>query len=158
MSSSESEAPETINLKAAKKQSKRQAKELQERQQVVARQRKEKNQAKDVKLKAESASKKRPLDTRTKKNDGKQYQTAGKDEDVDEERARLEERMARAMAAAEDGSSDENDDSDVFMQDEDNETVSEESEVDEEAQISVNPDYLPDHYFEQSESKEKATV
>lgn len=54
------------------------------------------------------------------------------------------------MAAAQnEDESEETDESDAFMDEDENATVSEESIEDEEAQASLNPDYLPDHYFEQ---------
>jgi len=130
--------------------------------QSAARLKKEKNKARDIRLKAESARKNRSLNTRLgpagKDTQGEQRRIEDEDTDSEEERSKLEERMERAMVAAQEDQGEETEDSDILMEEEENVTVSEESEhdEDEETPVSFNPDYLPDHYFEQSGPK-KAT-
>jgi len=66
--------------------------------------------------------------------------------------------MERAMVAAQEEQEGETEDSDILMEEDENVTVSEESDHDEDGEtpVSFNPDYLPDHYFEQSGSKKAA--
>ena len=173
-SSDESDSPEVITLKAAKSQSKSQDKELEERRKrsvndfcdksilmptllilkSIAHLKKEKNQARDVRLKAENAKKKGLQSTRTeltgertRKRDKRLRESRL---DIDEVRARLEERMQRAMATAEEEgeSGDPDDGPDFFMDEgEGNSTATEENEGGD-SQVagtggSSNPDYLP---------------
>ena len=130
----------------------------------AARIKKEKNQARDIRLKAESAGKKPVPDLQLESPGGNTRKKKGKAEeqvlDVEEERIRLERRMERAMAAAaeEDESGDTDDDSDVLMDEgEANSTTEEESEDtgSDGAEVIPNPDYLPEHYFEQLVSPSK---
>jgi hypothetical protein len=132
----------------------------------AARIKKEKNQARDVRLKAESAGKKRVPDLQLESPGGNTRKKQGKAKDqvldVEEERIRLERRMERAMAAAEedDESGDTEDDSDILMNEgEANSTTEEENEDTggDGAEVTLNPDYLPEHYFEQLVSPSKAS-
>jgi hypothetical protein len=132
----------------------------------AARIKKEKNQARDVRLKAESAGKKRVPDLQLESLGGNTRKKKGKVKEqvleVDEERIRLERRMERAMAAAEedDESGDTEDDSDVLMNEgEANSTTEEENEDTggDGAEVTLNPDYLPEHYFEQLVSPSKTS-
>jgi hypothetical protein len=133
----------------------------------AARLKKEKNQVRDIRLKAESAGKKSVAGIQIKppKENGRRQEGKAKEQDLDVEgeRTRLEERMERAMAAAdEDESGDTGDeDSDILMrEDDENSTVKEESDEedsDEPAEVSLDPDYLPEHYFDQLGSSSKVS-
>ena len=132
----------------------------------AARIKKEKNQARDVRLKAESAGKNRVPDLQLESLGGNTQKKKGKAKeqvfDAEEEHIRLERRMERAMAAAEEDneSGDTKDDSDVPMDEgEVNLTTEEESEDTggDGKEVTPNLDYLPEHYFEQLVSPSKAS-
>ncbi|KAG8805472.1 hypothetical protein FRC17_005490 [Serendipita sp. 399] len=182
---SESDVPEVISLKAAKANSREQSRRQAKRDETAARLKKEKNQARDARLKAEKTAK---LDNTTRiirKNikKGKETTSGAADiimdnfskdtEDHDEERARLQARMDRAVFEAEqEGDSTEEEDGtpetgDKFSQvdseedaqmadkisdrssnqDDEDEDDEDESSSTEEHDQQEQLDYLPDHYF-----------
>jgi hypothetical protein len=114
----------------------------------AARIKKEKNQARDVRLKAESAGKKRVPDLQLESPGGNTRKKQGKAKDqvldVEEERIRLERRMERAMAAAEedDESGDTEDDSDILMNEGEANSTTEEENEDTEVMEQRSPSIL----------------
>jgi hypothetical protein len=132
----------------------------------AARIKRERNQARDVRLKAESAGKRRVPDLQLESPGETTREKKGKTKEqvleVEEERIRLERRMERAMAAAEEDaeSGDTDDDSDVLMNEGEADSTTEEENEDtggDEAEVTLNPDYLPEHYFEELVSPSKTS-